>query len=598
MNALEKGPPVRGCARDQPARGSRRLLSTYLWGACLLLGSLVVRGQDRPAFRQGAVAPRAEQPAFRNTGPQPVLDAPSNGNGPSGLDGVTSIPRCGYQTDQMGLSYSTLFRNTRFPMGAPIAAPPIDPSVHTESVRGDFRLQLPTITAGLPFLQRSFEPQDADFKAGPFFFKLVALQAAVLHSDNINQSPDNERESGTIAITTATINMLAQISEGLHLATSLTLVYFPIEGKAGIAGLNYTELYNLGLFSEPLTRAQVAWETKIGGWTVFFQDQFQISVGSYSDDYRYDYDLFDQDRFNEESRAGRYSFRTPGGTTRNASNDIHRDGGSLGTDFAVFSNEVSAGVDRLLPGTVRLQAQIYREDLWYNQGNRGLPSLREGAKVLLESQRYNTRFKPYSTYEAFRSEESADFQNIFRIGVKGPITDQLRLRAEYGYYFGGGFGTGSVWEVSLYHSPNPYIRHSLDYERTFSDFHDEIYEGIGYSYHQILGPKLTGEAFLYHLNVQTTGDVNSDVFDRNELRSGVRFTLTPGPKTNIRLSLIYDSNDQNNDEFWTGRLEIGYSITETVLARFLYQYRHDTSDVPINNYSENLFFLSLTKYFN
>jgi len=577
----------------------------------LLLGSSVALGAELPAFRQDAVAPRAEQPAFRqsavappavqpgfrNTGPQPILDAPSSG--PSGLDGVTNIPRGGYQTDQAGLPYATLFRNTRFPVGAPLTLPPVDPSVHTESITADFRLQLPTITAGLPFLQRGFEPQNADLKVGPFFFKLAAVQGAVLHSDNINQTPDNERESGTIAITTATINMLAQLTEGLHLATSLTLVYFPIEGKAGIAGLNFTDLYSLGLLAQPVTRAQMAWETRIGGWTVVFMDQFQLSVGSYSDDYRYDYELFDQNLFDEESRAGRYSFRSPGG--HGATNEEHRDGGDLSSDFAVFSNEISAGAERLLPGTIRLQARIYREDLWYNQGNRGLPSLREGGSVLLESQRYNTRFKPYFRYEAFRSEEDADFQHIFRLGVKGPITDHLNLRAEYGYYFGGGYGEGNLWEVALYNDPSPLIRQSLIYTRTFSYFHDEIYEGIGYSYRQILGPKVNVEAFVYHLNVQTTGNTDSDLnalSDRNELRSGVRLTLMPGPKTNIRLSAIYDTNDEDNTEFYTGRLEIGYSITDTLLARFLYQYRHETSDLRLNNFSENLFFLSLTKYFN
>jgi hypothetical protein len=555
---------------------------------------MIVHGQDRPAFRQDAVAPRAEQPAFRNTGPQPVLDAPSYG--PSGLDGVSRIPRGEYQTDQAGLPYSTIFRNTRFPSGSPLTAPPIDPSIHSESVTADFRLQLPTITAGLPFLQRGFEPQNADLKVGPFFFKLMAVQAAVLHSDNINQTPDNERESGTIAITTATINMLAQLTEGLHLATSITLVYFPIEGKAGIAGLNFTDLYSLGLLAEPVTRAQVAWETKIGGWTVVFMDQFQLSVGSYSDDYRYDYDLFDQNLFNEESQAGRYSFRAPGG--HGATNQEHRTGSTLGSDFAVFSNEVSASAGRLLPGSVRLQARIYREDLWYNQGNRGLPSLREGGSVLLESQRYNTRFKPYFLYEAFRSDENVGFQNIFRLGVKGPITDHLGLRAEYGYYFGGEFGSGNLWEVALYNDPSPLIHQSLIYTRTFSDFHDEIYEGLGYSYRQILGPKLNAEVFVYHLNIQTVGNVQTDLSDRNELRSGLRLTFTPGPKTSIRLSGIYDSNDEDHSEFWTGRLEIGYSITDTLLARFLYQYRRETSDLPSNQFSENLFFLSLTKYFN
>jgi hypothetical protein len=262
----------------------------------------------------------------------------------------------------------------------------------------------------------------------------------------------------------------------------------------------------------------------------------------------------------------------------------------------VYSNTASVGTERLLPGSIRLRAQIYREDLWYNQGNRGLPNLREGAQVLLESERPDTRFKPYFRYDAFRRDEEGDFQHTFTIGIKGPITDYLQLRAEYGYYFGGDFGSGSVWEVALYHQPNPQIRHSLIYTRSFTDFRDEIYEWVGYSYWHLLGPRLSAEAYLYDLDVKPTqADVNDP--ERNEIRAGLRFTLTPGPKTSVRLSGNYAASDINHEEFWTGRLEIGYSITDTLLARLLYQYRYDTSDLASNNFTENLFYFSLTKFF-
>ncbi len=520
----------------------------------------------------------------------------NDGSNPTGTEGVTVIPRGGYQSDQVGVPSSTLFRNTRFPNGSPITLPAVEPSARTESVKAGVSLHLPTLSANLPFLQRSFEPRDADLKLGPFFFKLTAIQGAVLHSDNINQTPDDQRESGTIAIASATVNIIAQLTEGLHIATSATLIYLPLEGEVGLAGFQFADLYSLGLFAGPTTRAQVAWDTQIGGWNVVFVDEFMVGLGTYSNDYRSDNELFDNGRFDGESRAGRYSFRAPGGGGGSSSHNQHRQG-DFRTDYVVYSNEISADTQRLLPGSVRLHARVYHEDLWYNQGNRGLPGLREGAYVVLASERANTRFKPFVSYEAFRSNQDLGYQSIFRVGIAGPITEQLFLHAEAGYYFGGGTGSGELWKVTLDHTPSPYTRHSLIYTRTFDDFHQEIDEGIGYNFHQILGPKLNADLYIYDLDVQNQGDSGADSFSRHELRTGVRFTLAAGPKTAIRLSGTYSAEDPTETKFWTGRLEIGYDFTETLHGRIAYQYRRESSGIETDNFSENLFFLSLTKYF-
>lgn len=539
----------------------------------------------------------AAKPKFRNSNPEPILESSSQGNGgaPTGTGGVTVIPKPGYQTEPVGIRYSTLFRNSQFPYGSPISAPQIEPSTRTESVKTRVIFDLPTVTAGLPFIQQGFEPQDADLKIGPFFFKVRSLQGAVLHSDNIDLTPDDERESGTIAITTLSLSFVAQLTEGLRLATSGSLVYLPLEGKAGIAGFALTDLYAFGVLAGPSTRAQLAWETQIGGWNVVFADEFRVTLGTYSDSVRNDYELFDGQRFDEESRAGRYSF-SPGSSSRSNGRN-RRDEGEFRTDLVVFSNTVSAETHRLLPGSIRLQARIYREDLWYNQGNRGLPGLREGASIRLASERENTRFKPFVSYEAFRSDRNEGFQSIFRLGIDGPITEQLRLHAEGGYYFGGGESSGYLWTLSLNHVVGPYTQQSLIYTRTFDSFHEEISQGVGYNIRQILGPKLYADAYIYDLTIEDSGDDDFEGSSRDELRAGLRLTLTAGPKTSIRLSGNYSLIDPDHTETWTARLDIGYNFTDTLLLHFLYQYQESTSQIVDENYRENLFFLSLTKYF-
>ncbi len=509
------------------------------------------------------------------------------------------MPANAFQPEPPAVNPASLFRNTQFPYGQLVTPPAVGPAVNSESVTGEFKLTLPGISGGVPFLQRGFEPQDADLKIGPFFFKLRALQAAVLHSDNINLTPDHT-QSGTIAIAAVTVDIVAQLTETLQLATSGTLVYLPFQGRAGVVGLGLTDFYDFGLQSGPIAHAQLTWNTEIGGWNVVFSDDFEILEAIYSNDIRSNDVLFQGTNFNDEAVAGRYVLRPE-------ENDVFANAGSRnnglnnGINFrndniVVFSNTVSAGVDRLLPGTIRLSAQVFRTDMWYNQGNRGLPELREGATISLISERENTRFKPYFIYEALRTDEFNDFQNIFRLGITGPITDQLHLQAEVGYYIGGLGDNGLLWHVELEHTAGPYTYESLIYSRGFDYFHDEIIEGIGYNIRQIFGPKLTGDAYAYRLRNQ---DYYSDgsVFTDSEWRFGIQFTYAMGPKTTVRLTGEYDSNDPDNTTAWLGRLEIGYNITNTLLLQFDYQYQQSKSELFQNNYTENLFFLSLTKYF-
>ncbi len=404
---------------------------------------------------------------------------------------------------------------------------------------GDFKLTLPSISGGIPFLQRSFEPQDADIKIGPFFFKLRELEAAILHSDNINLTPDHT-QSGTIAIAAVTVDIVAQLTETLRLATSATLAYLPFEGKGGITGFGLTDFYDFGLAAGPLAHAQVTWNTEIGGWNVVFSDDFEITQAIYNNDIRSNDVAFEGGTFNDAAVAGRYVLRPD-------QNNVFQDAGSQNDNrvnfrndsIVVYSNTVSAEIDRLLPGTIRLSAQVYHTDLWYNQGNRGLPNLREGAIASLVDQRENTRFKPYFIYEILRTDEFSGVQNIFRLGVTGPITDQLHLYAEAGYYFGGFGNNGTLWRVELDHNAGPYTYESLIYSRGFDYFHDQIIEGIGYNIRQILGPKLTGDAYAYRLRNQDFYP-DGNVFTDSEWRFGIQFTYALGPKTTARLTGEYD----------------------------------------------------------
>ena len=295
-------------------------------------------------------------------------------------------------------------------------------------------------------------------------------------------------------------------------------------------------------------------------------DDFQILEGIYSNELRSDDPLFQGGNFDDQASAGRYVLRPQEGyyfQNQGPTNDQI----STRNDLLVYTNTISAEADRLLPGSIRLRALVYHEDLWYNQGNRGLPALREGASLNLSSEREDQRFKPYFEYDAFRTDQLGGIQSIFRLGIRGPITEQMNLLAEVGYYTGGNDGSGELWRLEIDHTLGPYTQQSLIYSRNFDYFHDEIEEGVGYVLHQILGPKLSADAYVYYLNAE---DYFSDGFQGNqtEFRTGLRFTWMAGPKTSVRLLSEYDSLQPYSTQAWLGRFEVGYNFSDTPAPRF------------------------------
>ena len=530
-----------------------------------------------------SAVPPAEQSQFQTSGSAAT----------AGESLPATLPYGAYQTPPTpGVPYSKIFRDTGAPYTNPLNRIAVTPSVQTESVEARATLGLPSLNAAFPLLQRGFEPQDADLKFGPVFFKLQGLSAAALWSDNINLT-EKHRESGTIAIATISGAVIAQLTEGLRVAISGSFVYLPLQNEAGIAGFGLYAPYVLGFDDEPIVRSEITWNTIIGGWNVVFADDFRIGIGRFSNNIRDDAVIFNGGGFDGYDQAGRYIFRAQ--QDRVASSSRSRNEHS-NTDILYYSNVVSAQADRLIVGKTRLRFQASHENLWYNQGNRGLPRLRDQINVSLVSERENLRFKPFVMYQALKTDLQDSFEHTIRAGVDGPITDQLQLHAEVGYYFGNN-EDALLWGVSLRHQAGPYTEESLFYGRAVSSFHDEINEIVGYSIRQIIGPKLIADAYFLRDDIH---GLSSNGFSRVEYRTGLRFSIHAGPRTNLILTAAYalvESPDGQSNTL-TGRAELSHYFTDSFLARLIYQYQENDSDFRNQNYYENLIYFSLTKYFN
>ena len=118
----------------------------------------------------------------------------------------------------------------------------------------------------------------------------------------------------------------------------------------------------------------------------------------------------------------------------------------------------------------------------------------------------------------------------------------------------------------------------------------------GVELRQIIGPKMDVSLFGYRIEAEDFF-ADNDRQDFDQWRFGGRLTYNIGPKTCLRLTAEYNQIDFEQTTQLIGRIELGYNFTDTLLLHLIYQYQQSTSEEPGLNYSENLIFISLTKYF-
>lgn len=509
---------------------------------------------------------------------------------------ISHFPRDAYRDEPaVGVPEQALFRTTRaVPLPNPNSFVPA-PSFQGGNVRDQIRIEAPTFNGGFPLLQKGFAPQDADLKIGPVYFKLNALSGALLVSDNIDLT-ENDRKSGVIGIVRISGTVIAQLTEDLRFVAAGSLGYLPFKNEFGFGGTASRIPSSFGLAAVSAVHSQLGWDVNVAGWPVLIADDFRSGFGSYYASTRDDFSFFDGRGPAGEDRAGRYNFRLPSQSTGGRDQST-RDSQS---DFTYFSNTASISTDRYLPNDLHLHIRAYNENLWYNQGNRGLPTLRDGGQVLLKDEDPNLRFQPFFEYRTLYTTVANAFNHQARLGIEGPITDQLHFLGSVGAnYFSQTGSTNLIFNVDLQHQASPYLREALYAGRDISEFGDLLVTYVGVNAHQILGPKLALSVFVDYETLEDQLGVYSTT---NDLRTGLRLEVHAGPRTQIELSGIFaktlhDPTDDANETTWTGRFDMVHQFSETIYSHLIYQYQVRDSNHEDRSYYENLVFLSLTKYF-
>ena len=438
----------------------------------------------------------------------------------------------------------------------------------------------------LPLISRGIRPEEAEFKLGRFYLDLQALSTSFLYSDNVDLS-ETDRDSGFISIVRLTAAALFQVTDTVRLSVQGTLVWLPFKNKAGVAGFGiddpWTEFDTLPLFQSQLTL-----DHQIGGWDVEAIDEVRVRQRRFG----YALDAFDGEQFDEQDRAGRYSYRsTSQSQDRNSRSGYYIEGRNL----------VGASAGRLLPTETRLEFGGYHANYWYNDTDEtDLPNSRDTVYAMLVSQRETMRFKPFIRYRAWHYDNSAGWSEEVRAGVQGPVTENLSLLADGGYYWRTDTDhTTYLARLGLRHTLNPITYHQLEYHRGVTEPDEEIADTVTYRLQHVFRDDLTGQ---FYASMSKYEDAETGGRTGTARDAALRFTYELAQSITLPLSGAYSdvsNDDPEDDDYheWIARSELLYRHTATVQTRLIYQYRDRESDTPGQSYWENLVVLTVFKYF-
>lgn len=507
----------------------------------------------------------------------------------------------------LGLPYREILRSERVPNKN--AFRPMNVGARLQPKIGDARAEFrPNIvnarlTYDLPFAAAG-APTDAEIRVGRFYLDVLALSGSVLYSDNANQSEHN-RKAGAIGMVTLTTVAIFQFTDNLRLAFRAGLAWFPFENKFGIGGFFRDPISGRFFAGDDYFSAQFTYDLRLSKWNIHFFDYFRASAP-----------LVEDDNFlilnsgggfqDEEDRIGRYAFSsrrvTGGAGAAAAGNRVNESDRHLYNTFLRLANTVGVSADRLLPTDTRMELGFYHSDYWYlaNDDSLSLPRTRDVAHASLNSERETLRFKPFLAYRTFRYNEGPWNQEI-RMGVRGPITENMNLLASAGYYISGATGAERwLTQVRLQHTIGPQTYQQLEYRRDISFPEEDLEQTYAYNLRQILGPYLLADAFFAY---STFEDLNRNGTGTREWRTGIQFISELSSKTSIRLrgvytKIEYDNRNLGEWERWTALGQIRHRFGDSIVARLTYQYQQRDSTVANDSYYENVAVLTLTKYFN
>lgn len=166
-----------------------------------------------------------------------------------------------------------------------------------------------------------------------------------------------------------------------------------------------------------------------------------------------------------------------------------------------------------------------------------------------------------------------------------------------GYFDSGRSDRGiHIWRARLGHNISPLAYHEVGYIRRVTQPDQDIEQSLSYLLRRSLGQ--TAQAEFYAIGSRFD-DFDGNRSSSDELCVGTRFSFLVAEGTTLRLSGTYAKIDYDADIFGDREQWIAQMILRrrSLEGRLLYRFE-EVSDTPQRaSYYENLFALTVTKYF-
>lgn len=367
-----------------------------------------------------------------------------------------------------------------------------------------------------PLTQR-FDPENATFKAGPFFLDVLSTGAGVLYSD---YSGPREfapgEEPGWLGFVDTDLRAVLRITDTLYLAASARVVLVP--------GANDPIGFRFGFGTGPKVR--LVYERQIGDWDLLAYNEFRGGFGSL-------YGSTDS-----VERAGRYSF----GFGPGSSNDF------LDDSSIRWSNRIGVQAARSLGEDWRLRLGAQHADYWRTWSFRG-HSHREQISAGVFAQGNNIPFSPYLRYIGSSPDYFDSMIHRVYAGGSGRLTSNVTFVGRVGYLWSTGqepARSQPAWRAGVTHQISERLRHGLS-------------GGQDYVEDDLTGDTAITDFIRYFISCRISDQLSGGAFAQWSREDRLTVPISEGERRLYGLFLNYNP-------FVNTRIGIGANFEERDLA--------------------------------
>ena len=425
-------------------------------------------------------------------------------------------------------------------------------------------------------------------KLGPIYLHFDALTASLVYT-NTHGHPTGSSEDWDSLLRTG-VTVVADLGERFSVALQGEFWYLPFKNQVGFGYAGELPIIAGQLsYLFPSFHAQVAYTTPVGAWDVTVSDDLELGRGRYSDGFSYTFADVEVSGVVGRTESTVYTFARQ--SEVNAANRLNN------SEFGVLVNTAGIKGTRDVPGSFVLETQIIRKDLWYIPNQSDLQNSEEQFMLQITSARENLRFKPFLRYTAEHIEGRDAIDQQLICGVFGPITENMNFFSELGYFAGD--RDGLLGMVEFDHVAGPSTTERLRIGRSVGLMNEEFQTTAIYEIIQTLGPQLAAKAFVSAGEYET---ISGNTISHREVRTGVRLTYTPGPRTAITWSNYYGRMEVHHSDthsnFYGSDVEFSYALSDTLEGRMIYAFsRGDQYQEFYSSAIRNAVYISLRKYF-